>query len=252
MLLISAAWAIFPWYVWGAILLGIVAMTALGLWPVVWLVLKNIPLPVYLIVGAGFAAAFWLSYHDKALEAAAAAHEKIAVTERDTYWQTRETAANARYATAMDEQDRKLAAAAASAQAAATQAATAAAKARADRAADARKLAELRSLNVTAQADADCSLTRGVVLQFNAAASRANGSPAGDGNDAAGSGGLSVDAPAGVALHTFSVAVEDTQRALGTCRDQVIGWQRYYSTVLKPWAASTLSAFASCIPKGTP
>jgi hypothetical protein len=111
-------------------------------------------------------------------------------------------------------------------------------------------LAARRSVNVTQKAIADCSLTRGVVLQFNAGAARANG--ASDAAAAPDAGAASVDASAGVALDRYARAVEDTQSALGTCRLQVTGWQKHWADVTA-WYASLAHVLDTCFPtKGSP
>jgi hypothetical protein len=110
-------------------------------------------------------------------------------------------------------------------------------------------LAARRSVNVTQKAIADCSLTRGVVLQFNAGAARANG--AHDASPAAEPGADVVDAPAGIALDRYTRAIEETQSALGTCRGQVIGWQQHWADV-GLWYASLARILDTCFPpKGT-
>lgn len=86
-------------------------------------------------------------------------------------------------------------------------------------------LAKQRSTNVTPQAIARCALTRGVILQFNAGSDAANGTP--DAPREAEPAGISRDTPAGVSLDTYARAVELVQAGLGTCREQVLGWQRY-------------------------
>jgi hypothetical protein len=122
-------------------------------------------------------------------------------------------------------------------------------QAQADHDAQFAALAARRPSYVTQKAIADCSLTRGVVLQFNAGAARANG--AHDASPAAEPGADVVDAPAGIALDRYTRAIEETQSALGTCRGQVIGWQQHWADV-GLWYASLARILDTCFPpKGT-
>lgn len=193
--------------------------------------LKMIPWQVWAILGAAMSFWLWLGAHDAALT-------KKVTLDRDAYWQGREKAANDRYAADMNRKraevaDLVLAGIALRDQLEGVIRAQAAAF-------DARftELKNRRAAYVTPLANRACTLTRGVVLQFNAGAAGANGAPEPFASRAANPGTEFVDAPAGVSLDTLTGAIEDTQRALGTCRRQVTGWQSFYSTVLVPWHAS--------------
>jgi hypothetical protein len=257
-----AAWGLLPWWAWIAAPLAIIAITALGLWPVAFgfvrTIVKLIPWgrwETWAVIGVVLAAIgfkFWIGYHDAELARVAAADQAKAVAARDKHCQDREDESNARYRAALAILEAELATAKAAAEAAAKDLADALARAKAERARTGKELEDARSRNVTAQANAMCTLTRGVVVQFNAGARRANGkSPFGDGDPAAGTGSQLVDEPAGVSLDTYERAIEGTQDALATCRAQVIGWQKHYTTVLKPWISSTVNALNSCVPRGS-
>jgi hypothetical protein len=179
---------------------------------------------------------------------------KTAVDERDAVWKAREKDANDRYNAQLDKLYAKLDAADAQLRKVTADAAAKLARERAAADQRFRALEAQRSTNVSQAAIDACHLTRGVILQFNAGARAANGEPdpAASGEAAAGSGPESADGGSGVPLDRYAAAVEATQRALGTCRSQVDGWQAYHRDVILPWIASTTEAFASCIPKGTP
>lgn len=107
-----------------------------------------------------------------------------------------------------------------------------------------------RSTNVTPAAVAACGdLHRGVIVQFNLGAAHANG--AADGAPAANAPAESPDAASGVTLDRYSAAAEDTQNALGTCRAEVSGWQKHWSTVTA-WYDSLRQLLNSCFPQGAP
>lgn len=99
---------------------------------------------------------------------------------------------------------------------------------------------------VTSKAIADCTLTRGVVLQFNTGAARANGAPR-PASAPEPAPGL-VDEPAGIALDRYTGAVEDTQLALGTCRVQVTGWQQHWVGVTA-WYDKLRATLNQCFPQ---
>jgi hypothetical protein len=255
MSMLLAVFHLAPWWMWLAGVAAIALVTALGLWPVVllfgrnvvWPFLRAVPWPVWAILAAAVAGAVWLDYHDQLLT-------KRVTDERDTFWKARERAA-------LEEFEAKILALNKRLDVANTNAAAAAAKAAADIARTKRErdqanaeLEKQRSRNVTAEANRMCTLTRGVIVQFNADARSANGQREPFARDpAAGAGPELVDAPAGVSLDIYSGAVAETQRALGACRDQVTGWQQYHRDVLTPWIASTLEALSSFpTTKGTP
>lgn len=108
-------------------------------------------------------------------------------------------------------------------------------------------LANRRRNYVTEKAVRDCPVTRGMVMQFNSGAARANGTvdPAPAPDPAPGV----ADAPAGIALDRYTGRIEDTQAALGSCRGQVLGWQRHWSDVTA-WYAGLARILESCFPKG--
>lgn len=107
-----------------------------------------------------------------------------------------------------------------------------------------------RPFYVTEKAIAGCTLTRGVVMQFNAGAERANGRVAApDAPGAAQPAPDAVDEPAGIALDRYTGAVEKTQLALGSCRAQVRGWQQHWLDVTA-WYAELARTLDTCFPKG--
>lgn len=266
-MLVHAVLQLLPWYAWAGIavllVLGIAGITYLGLWAPVLAILRGaaaafraLPtnvkvaiIAVLAIAGAAIGAVLWLNVHDQELTAAVTA--KV-TAERDSYWSAREKAANDAYTAAITALNRKLEIAYSNAQAAAKKAAAEAAAREAKHQADMDALRAQRRNDVTEKANAACDLHRGVILHFNAGAAVANGSPAGEDPGAARSDALDVDASAGVSLDTYVAGVEDTQRALGTARGQVIAWQAYYATVLQPWITTTIDALSSCVPKGEP
>ena len=99
---------------------------------------------------------------------------------------------------------------------------------------------------VTEAANRNCILTRGVVLHFNAGAARANGTA--DPSPAPAPPADLVDAPAGVSLDQYAGAVEATQDALGSCRSQVTGWQRYWHDV-NAWQEKLGGILETCFPQ---
>lgn len=262
-MLVHAVLNLLPWWAWAVLLVGLVMVTYLGLWAPVLVILRaaaatfralptdaKIAIIVVLaLAGAAIAAVLWLNVHDQELTAAVTA--KV-TEERDTYWKAREKAANAAYSDAIAALNRKLEIAYSNAQAAATKAAAVAAAREAKHQADMDALRAQRRNDVTEKANAACDLHRGVILHFNAGAACANGSEAACDQGTTGASAGDVDASAGVSLDTYVGGVEDTQRALGTARGQVIAWQAYYATVLQPWITTTIDALSSCVPKGAP
>lgn len=106
-----------------------------------------------------------------------------------------------------------------------------------------------RKRNVTPAANRDCQLHAGVILQFNTSAARANGVDPANDPATASARAFAVDAASGISLDTYVAAVDGTQGALGACRAQVIGWQKYWSTILEPWINDTIAALTTD-PKG--
>jgi hypothetical protein len=244
-MILSAIWHLVPWYGWLLALLAVVVFTYLGLWPIVIGFLRRVPWQVWAILGTAAVAIIWLNYHDAAL--------RDAVTrERNAFWKAREDKANKDYADALVALHRKLEIADSNAKAAADKHALELAARDKKHAAVFAALELERKRNVTAKANADCSLTAGVILQFNAGAAGANGSGAAEAPAATGPGAVAVDAPAGVSLDQLVDGINATQAALGTARNQVKGWQTYHANVVQPWITSTLEAFSTCIPKGSP
>ncbi len=197
----------------------------------IWGFLKGIPWQVWAVLAAGIAFMIWLGAHDHALGAKVEG-------ERDAYWGAREKAANDKYAADMNRKrgeiaDLVLAGIAARDQLEATIRAQAASFD-----AEMTRIKNRRPAYVTPLADSRCVVPRGFVLQFNASASAANGSPGTHDPGPPEAGTELVDAPAGIALSAVSDAVTGTQQALGECRRQVTGWQQFYSTVLVPWHES--------------
>jgi hypothetical protein len=194
----------------------------------VWGFLKRIPWQVWAVLAAGLAFMIWLGVHDHALT-------KKVTLERDTYWQGREKEANDKYAADLNRKRGEIS--------------DLVLKGLADRdalekklhdqamAADVKfnELKNRRSNYVTQTANSRCDLTRGVILQFNSGAARANGAPEPVDSRATDPGADLVDRSAGVSLDTLSAGIESTQKALGKCRNQVIGWQQFWSTVVVPW-----------------
>jgi hypothetical protein len=237
-MIFSVIWGMAPWYVWVLGILILVAITALNLWVPAIAILRKIP-PVVWGVGIVIVVAYFaLEWHDARVRA-----EAIKPLQDEI------TAANKAYADNLVALHRKLEIADGNAQAAELKHTQELAAAEKKHQAAFATLEAKRNANVTAEAARLCTLTRGVVLQFNAGAARANGSDAPDDQAPAGSGSQAVDAPAGVPLNTYAAAVDATHDALGACRDQVVGWQTYHANVVQPWIASTLEALSTCIPK---
>lgn len=194
--------------------------------------LKAIPWKVWAVLGAVAAIWIWLGVHDRALT-------KRVEGERNAYWQGREKESNDRHA---DDMNRKRGEISDLVLKGIAEREALDKKLREQAAADAEKFEKLKNRRpdyVTPLADSRCALTRGFVLQFNAGAAAANGTP--DPHDPAApqAGAELVDAPAGVPLSTASGAVSDTQAALGQCRRQVTGWQEHWAQV-EAWYASLL------------
>lgn len=207
----------------------------------IWGFVKNIPWQVWAVLAAGIAFALWLGGHDRELT-------KKVTAERDTYWQAREKAANDRFAAAMDRKraqisDLVLAGIEARDRLEGLIRAQAAIFDR-----DMTALKNRRPAYVTPLADSRCTVPRGFVLQWNAGAARANGSPGADDPAAADPGPELVEAPSGIALSAVADAVTDTQTALGQCRRQVTGWQEFYTTVLVPWHESLANTLKGATP----
>jgi hypothetical protein len=261
---ISALLGFVPWYWWlgGALVVGLLAYLGL-LKPLIETVValakaaaqawEALPPRAKLAICfiAGMAALVVLHF---ALMKEAVSREHDAVTvERNTYWKAREDEANRNYAAALVTLHRKL-------EIADSNAAAAKAKHEAELVAkDAKHRAEMdaqdkeRSENVTKEAVAACgNLHRGVIVQFNTGAARANGTHVDEDQPAAAARRALADEPSGIALDTYAAAVDATQDAVGDLRNQVIGWQKYHAEVVTPWIASTLDALSTCIPKGNP
>lgn len=242
--MLSVIFNFLPWYAWLGLILVVVLLVYTGLLPVVITFLRTVPWQVWAILATGLALWFWLRTHDAALT-------KKVTDERNAYWQAREDKANADYKLALGALQLKLDTSLSTARAAAERHAAELAAKETKRRAAVTALALERKKNVTAKANADCQLTRGVILQFNKGAASANGSDVAEAAGPAGAGSESVDAPAGITLDQLVAGVNATQAALGTCRDQVVGWQTYHANVVKPWITSTLDALSTCIPKGS-
>jgi hypothetical protein len=98
---------------------------------------------------------------------------------------------------------------------------------------------------VTPEAVRRCDLTRGVILQFQSGAARANGEA--DPSPAAEPGAAAVDAPSEVPLDRYTAAVTETQSALGACRVTVVGWQKHWDLVTR-WYEGLREKVNECIP----
>jgi hypothetical protein len=246
---VSFVWGLLPWWSWIAVIVGIAACTALGLWPVVFGLAKLIPLPVWGIAFVAVAAVMLLRGHDENLTESVT----TSVTkERDAYWRGREDKANKAAQVRELALQLKLDTALSVAQAASDAQAQQIALERAKRQAAEKALKEERNRNVTAHADAVCVLTRGVVRQYNLAAAVANGHEGPHGEGAPGAGAESVDDASGVPVSELAGAIDQAGLALRDCRAQVTGWQTYYATVARPWIASAVESLQQCVPKESP
>lgn len=192
----------------------------------------------------------WLDVHDQALLAGAAKEKADAVAAERAACRKREKDSNDHYAHQLADLQAYIDGRAADEAKHDQALRDAAARERAARAKAEDQLANERTRNVTAEAARLCTLTRGVVLQFNAGAAEANGGDELAIAAAGASGGLAVDAPAGLPLAAYTGAVEGTQRALRACRAQVTGWQRYHAEVIVPWIATAIEAANRCTVKG--
>lgn len=263
MSLLLAMWHALPGWTWGGGGVAIVVLVALAIFaPALFAnVLASAGKLVALVpwgkwqtwalIGAAVAIAAGkvaLDMHDQALAAAAADHEAKAVAAERATWQAREKASNDAYAARLASLQAWIDAQAASQAAAAKALADQVARERAARTKAEDALDMERGRNVTVEANARCALTRGVVLQFNGGASLANGGDELAVAAAAAAAGISPSAASGVALDTYARAVEGTQRALRSCRDQVTGWQRYHAEVIGPWIATAIEAVNRCTP----
>ncbi len=244
MFLVHAIFELAPWYVWALVVVALIAVTYLGLWAPVMAFLAKVPREFW-IAGAAIVAiliAFnvWLDAHDEGIRADDAKK-----------YEAREKAANEAAEKRAAALARQLELATAAAAIAAEKSAKEAAQREAALHQRITALEKARQTDVTPEANRRCDLTRGVVLHFNAGAAAAN-EPAGGGESAAAPGADrgDVDASAGVSLDTFAGAIEQTQSALGTCRNQVTSWQTYHATVITPWIDKVTAALSSCIPQG--
>lgn len=251
-MIFSAIFGLVPWYAWLLAVAATVAVSVLGLWPVVLAVLRKIPRPVWIALAAVAAVAVLAYNADRLIKAHDQRVADTASAARDELWKAREKAAGEAYDKQLEQLQTKLDATAKKLDEVERLAAEDLERQRRTFDERFRALAAQRSTNVSQAAVDACHLTRGVIVQFNAGARAANS----DGEDppaaAAGAGREAVDAPAGVPLDRYATAVEDTQRALGIARRQVTGWQRYHHDVILPWIASATEALASCSPKGSP
>lgn len=203
----------------------------LSAWGIAKRVASLVPWQVWVAAAAVALAWLWLGAHDRQLTEAVTA-------KRDAYWQGREKAANDRYAADMARKRAEVADLVL-AGIAARDRLEAVIRAQAQSFdAEISRIKTRRPAYVTPLADSRCTVPRGFVLQFNAGAASANGARAPDAPGAADPRPDLVEAPAGIALSAVADAVTDTQRALGECRQQVTGWQRFYSEVLVPWHES--------------
>lgn len=266
MSLILAIWHVVPGWLWGGGTLAIVVLVALALFaPEIFAnVIRSLGKLVALIpwgkwqtwaliAGAAAPLAFlaWLQVHDQAIRDADARHEEGAVKAAIAARIALEKESNDRYAAQLADlqhfiDGQRAQEAAKLAELAAQAAREAAARKSAEDA-----LAKGRSRNVAPDVVRSYpSLPLGVVLQFNAGATDANGgddlavaaAAAGDGRDAR--------AASGVALDTYSRAVEGAHRALRACRDQVLDWQRRDREVIEPALDTAAKIISSCTPKG--
>lgn len=210
---------------------------------VVLAIWRFFPWQAWAIAAAIAAAWLWLGWHDHSLRA----EER---TEVNAQWEERQREAQAKFDAAMDVKRGEVSDLVLAGLARRDAHAGELRQSQADHDAKFAALAARRPTYVTQKAVADCSLTRGVVLQFNAGAARANGAV--DPPSASQPGADAVDAPARIALDRYTRAVEDTQSALGTCRLQVTGWQQHWVDV-GLWYASLARILDTCFPsKGTP
>lgn len=185
----------------------------------------------------------WLGWHDHALSAKVRA-------EVNAQWEERERAAQAKFDADMTRKRGEVADWVLAGVARRDEHADELRRAKQDHDAKFAELEARRPTYVTQKAVADCALTRGVVMQFNAGAARANGAvdPSAASQPAPGA----VDAPAGITLDRYTGSVEATQSALGTCRLQVTGWQQHWADV-GAWYARLATILDTCFPtKGTP
>lgn len=256
------------WWQWLIVLIAVVVITATGLWPIffgiVVKLLKLVPwtkwqtYAVAAVIAAPFVFHAWLRTHDhnihvaddKVKDAAVAAEKKG----RDDFWQAREDAANARYRVAVKKLEDDLATARVEAQLAQNDLDATLEAQQAELHSAFAELTKERAKHVTAEANRRCDLTRGVIVQFNAGAQRANGrasaAAAEPDRGTAASGAEVDDARSGISLDTYTDAVQRTQEALGVCRTQVAGWQQRERDVIQPWITKAVRGLQSCIPKG--
>lgn len=261
-MLAHAVFELLPLWAWIAIVLvlvaAIAAITSLGLWAPILAVLRAgaatfraLPTNVKLVIIVALALAIvalagrvWLNYHDDKVAA-------YAVKVRDAYWKEREDQANENERRELADLHRKLEHANDNATANGQKAAKALADNAALRAAQRAAGDKERNENVTQNAVAACGdLHRGVIVQFNREAARANGEAVDESAADAAARRETADATSGVALDTYSAAAGETQRALGQARDQLIGWNHFYDDVLTPWYAELRAALSTCVPQG--
>lgn len=246
MSIVLSLWHFLPWYTWPLLAVAGVALVYVpGALTAFVKITRLVPWPVYAIVAAGLAGGWWLTWHDDELVATT---RTAAIAERDKYWLGREDAANKLHEAALHAVQLKLTTALNTARAAAAAHAAQLAAERTKRKAAEAELEKARTTNVTPEADRLCVLTRGIVLQYNVAASVANGEQPPDNGGAARSGG--VNAPSGVAVSQLSAAIDAGARAYAAARERITDLETHYATVTKPWIASTLEALQQCNPKG--
>jgi hypothetical protein len=226
---VSFLLALLPWWIWALVILAVIALAATGLLPAVMLLVKKVPLSVWIGIAAVVCGLGWF-------------HSAGEVVAEQDACKAREQAANDKAAADLKAVQGKLDATTLTANANDKTLRAEIARLQGQRTQDRVASDRERAANVTAKAVAMCSLTRGVIVQFNADASRANGQPQAADHATPGAGQVSADTPSGVSLDTYSRAVGAVQSALGVCRDQVNGWQDYYNKLLKPWLASTVEA----------
>lgn len=203
-------------------------------------VLAKVPWWVWAIAGAALALWLYTGYVDRR----GRADERVKV---NAEWEKRSAAAEARFAAAMDRKRGEVSDLVLAGIAIKDSHARELRDRELEHEVRFEELRKRRPSYVTEKAVAGCTLTRGVVLQFNSGAARANGAP--DPAPAAEPAPGLVDEPAGIALDRYTGAVEDTQSALGTCRGQVQGWQRHWVDVTA-WYSSLARILDACFPKG--